>query len=240
LSARGSFLVVGAGRGGTSLLAALLDAHSALEVVFEHGAAEFLLDAPPGESLTRARSLRSACDRLAAQSTAGLWGNKITTEQVAALGSMLTGATEVVEHAVLADLFLGAFGDTKVVSIVRDGTSCIASKVQRTGQSMELAAARWMYSVRCVDFLRTHHSAQLSVRFEELVSEPEATMTTVCSFLGVEFEPAMLLATNSPKLLPEYRRTGFDTDAARPRSLPPDITALISPALTAAGYSVPR
>lgn len=240
LSVREPFLIVGAGRGGTSLLAALLDGHSAVEVVFEYGAAEFLLGAPPDESRKRAQSLRSGCDRLAARSTADLWGNKLTTEQVGAIGSSLTGASAEAEHAALTHFFLEMFGDSKIVGIVRDGTACITSKVERTGQSMELAARRWLYSVRCLDFLRANHPSYLGVRFEELLETPEETMSAVCSFLGVGFESAMLGATNSPKLLPEYRRTGFDTGRARPRSLPPDIAALVGPGLLRAGYSVPH
>jgi len=209
-------------------------------VAFEYGAAEFLLDAPPGTALERSRLLRSACDRLALESSAGLWGNKITTEQVAALGSELAGASAEHEQAALTAFFLEAFGDTKIVSIVREGTACIASKVERTGQSTELAARRWLYSVRCINFLQEHHPSHLSVRFEELLAVPEATLSTVCSFLGFGFEAAMLGATDSPKLLPEYRRIGFDTDRAHPRTLPPDIVALIAPGLLTAGYPVPR
>ena len=85
------FLIVGAGRGGTSLLMGLLDAHSRLEVGLERHTVECLMGHGLGvpaadirKDLAQVRSaqFRAACDNDAAQHPTVVWGNKITTEQI--------------------------------------------------------------------------------------------------------------------------------------------------------------
>jgi hypothetical protein len=82
-----SFMVAGAGRGGTSLLAAVLDANPHLEVhlefgtliLYEEGATRY------GPARDRISAWRAACESEAAGSAARRWGNKVTTEQIAGL-----------------------------------------------------------------------------------------------------------------------------------------------------------
>ena len=85
------FLVIGAGRGGTSLLAGLLDQHPRLEVGFEKFSVKYLM----GRSLRlrafgrrqrlladRTGAFRRACLAESQRFPGLLWGNKITTEQL--------------------------------------------------------------------------------------------------------------------------------------------------------------
>lgn len=233
MTAERSVLVVGAGRGGTSIAAALLDAHPEVEVAFEYGATEFLMDPTVGSPGVRRTAFFDVCTRAARASSACVWGNKITTEQVAALlpSDALAGdaAAPTVETA-LSELFLETFDGWPVVFVLRDGAACIRSKVRRAGLDASVAAERWIFSVHCYRFLMEHHPAAVTLRFEDLITSPERSLRAVCEFVGVGFDPVMLGATRSPKLLPEYRRDGFDLASIAPVALPPGIAAQIAPA----------
>jgi len=83
------FLIVGAGRGGTSLLTGVLDSHPNVVVSFEKFAIDCLmrlgLQMPAGEikptlAQTRSAEFRDQCEREARKQTGKKWGNKITTE----------------------------------------------------------------------------------------------------------------------------------------------------------------
>ena len=57
----------------------------------------------------------------------------------------------------------------------------------------------------------------LRIRFEDLVTEPEAIVRRVCDFLGVEFVPAMLRDTDivgSSFESDRHARAGFDATIA--------------------------
>jgi hypothetical protein len=131
------FLVVGAGGGGTSLIAALLDSHPSLDVALETHTAT-LLDAESSPQ-ERLRRFKADCRRSATCSDAPIWGYKLTTEQIHALGEN-TGVEPL-------GLFFGAFEEVPVVFILRDGRSCVESKVRRAGRSYRrrhaAGSSRW-------------------------------------------------------------------------------------------------
>ncbi len=217
-------LVVGAGRGGTSLLAALLDAHPQLDVGFEAHAA-LLLDAGV-EPRERMRRYREHCERSAQGSAGRAWGNKVTTEQIHALGP--DGGGEAIE------LFFEGLADTPTIFVLRDGRACVESKVRRAGVSYEEAARRWRFSVEAFRYLRPRGS--LVVGFEQLLDDPRRTLGAVCEFLGIPFSERMHEGTSSAKLVPEYRREGIDPSRAAPPRLPAEIYDSIAADLRTCGY----
>ncbi|MDQ3135260.1 MAG: hypothetical protein M3Q76_10705 [Acidobacteriota bacterium] len=86
-----SFLLIGAGRGGTSPLAGLLDSHSQLEIGFELFSIDYLMGRKmpwcsrnKKERLIsdRVQAFRNACLRESLKFSGKLWGNKITSEQI--------------------------------------------------------------------------------------------------------------------------------------------------------------
>jgi hypothetical protein len=211
------FLVVGAGRGGTSLLAGLLDSHSRLEVGFELFSIDCLMGRrPPRPSILRARkqdrlihnrvnAFKRECLKEARKYPGKLWGNKITTEHIYGLedhNRLNPGA----KADVLEFLFRESLPEVKVIFILRDGRACVRSKVSRTGQAVELACARWKFSVQVYKYLRERHERNVLLKFEDLLQEPVAVLTRACDLLGVPFESRMLEGTKSAKLPPEYRR----------------------------------
>ena len=234
------FLVIGAGRGGTSLLAGLLDFHSELTVAFELYSVAYLMgkELPCQDSglfNKRVMTFITACQNIANQQLDTFWGNKITTEQLFSLEEHNSLNPEF-KIDVLDAFFNTSLKDIKVIFILRDGRACINSKVQRTGQSLEQAANRWQYSVRCYKFFKTFHFNNICIRFEDLLFQPRETLTDICKFLNIPYQDEMLLGTNNNKMLPEYRKTGFDGSKTEAIDLPDHILAKIKEDLEYCGY----
>ena len=203
------FLVVGAGRSGTSLVASLLDGHPKLEVAFEQDSAAILMsiDEP---SRNRAVRFRNRCRELAAGFPSKQWGNKVTTEQIEGLENESVGSS----MEALQLFFDDVMRDVVKVVVVRDGRTCVRSKLERNPQStIAEACRRWRYSVFVHDFL-VQRSDVVSLRYEDVIRDARSALLPACARLGVAWNDAMLAGTSSSKLLPEYRQEGIGS--ARP------------------------
>jgi hypothetical protein len=243
-SNRFSFLLLGAGRGGTSLLAGLLDSHPDLEVGFELFAFEYLMGRGMPENLTgstrtmlqdRTRLFREACEETASRSDRKMWGNKITTEQLV----LLHEHTMHNLHDPMNELdyfFRTAMAGVKIIFILRDGRACVQSKVRRTGQPMENACKRWQYSVEVYQYLAQESMDALTLKFEDLVQAPHPTLKRICDYLDIPFDPRMLEGTSSDKMLPEYRSDSLNPEKAEPVLLPHPYNYLIREDLALCGY----
>lgn len=237
------FVVLGAGRGGTSLLAATLAGHSRVAVAMEAFGASCLLGLGPGLTYgndhdiftARTRAFREACLGEIGRHPGRIWGNKITTEQLFGLEDHNALHPPYVD--VLDRFFRETIPEFRIVVIVRDGRACTASKVRRTGQTWEQAAFRWHYSVRALKAVRHLGRPACEVRFEDLVAEPEPVLERVCRHLDVPFERDMLRQTDSATLLPEYRRPAFDSSRAAVPDVPAHIAAFLQPDLDYCGYA---
>ena len=225
------FLITGAGRGGTSLLAGLLAAHPKLEVGFESFAPELIGTHPQaGRSVPeRLHRFRAACDLEAARHPTP-WGNKITTEQIAGLEEVNNAGLDVAAE------FYASLADIRHIFILRDGRTCVRSKVTRTGQPIDIACQRWLFSVEIFRRFQNSSIPGVVIRFEDLVRDPRTAIAPVCEFLGVNFDEAMLAGTQHPQMRPEYRQTKLDPSKALASPLPDDAMALIEPALRECGY----
>lgn len=236
------FLVVGAGRGGTSLLSGLLDYHSQLEVAYEVYAEAFLVgkEVPyHGPELfdMRVNSFIEACHNTVRKKPDSMWGNKITTEQVFGLEDHNLFNPDA-EIDVLDEFFNNRLKDIKVIFILRDGRTCINSKVKRTlvGAPIEKAAERWQYSVTCFKFFQTRHTNNHCIKFEDLLLRPQEVLTGICDFLNIPFEEKMLQGTDNQKILPDYRKTYFDQSKIAAVDLPEPIMTQIKDDLRYCGY----
>jgi len=236
------FLLIGAGRGGASLLAGLLDSHPLLEVGFELYAIERLMGRgmPAGRPAARCiddrtKTFRTVCEQTAAAFPHTFWGNKITTEQLYGLEdhNRLNPQRPV---PVFDYFFNTAMAGIRTVFILRDDRACVKSKVSRTGQSWELACDRWLYSVDVYEYLAARPDAALTLKFEQLLTEPEPTLRTVCAFLGVPYDPRMLDGTDSGKMIPEYRHGKLDAAKAVAPQIDGPWLEKIRPGLDRCGY----
>ncbi|NDY95275.1 sulfotransferase [Wenzhouxiangella sp. C33] len=87
------------------------------------------------------------------------------------------------------------FPGARFVHVVRDpravASSLVRSEVHRS--TWYHAACRWKNDVAAgLDFERDHPDEVLRITYERLVNEPEVVLRSVCAFLDLDFQPAML------------------------------------------------
>lgn len=238
------FLIIGAGRGGSSLLAGLLDSHSKLEVGFELFAIKYLM----GKSFLdrifqrkkfiihdRTGAFKNACIRESKKFPGKLWGNKITTEQIFGLEDQnIANPKEKVD--IIDFFFRKSMNDIKIIFIIRDGRTCVCSKVKRTGQPFVLACERWNFSVQVYRYLKESHNNNINVKFEELLKNPRQVLENICGFLSIPFEEKMLKGTRNEKMLPEYRKDTFDLSKIELENISDEDFTLIQDGLKFCNY----
>jgi len=89
---------------------------------------------------------------------------------------------------------LKVFPDAQFLHIYRDGCDVVNSHLRGNFfNSIPQAAERWLHVIRqCRRFVRKYPNQSMEVRYEDLVGDAPTTISGVCRFLGVDFEPAML------------------------------------------------
>jgi len=110
----------------------------------------------------------------------------------------LTGKDAIVDsskHYVrAAALYLAQPENTRIVVLVRDGRGVFYSGLKRGyGRDFSLRAWRNHYK-RALALLDVHvpESHRMLVHYEDMVTDTERTISQLCDFLGIEFEPSML------------------------------------------------
>lgn len=211
-------LVLGSGRGGTSLLATLLDAHPQLEVHMEAEVPEFLVNPDRSKYPHASDQLKAfiKANEVLARSSKLKFGNKITTEQLGFIEDF--GERPEVRKLVYQHLF----ENRKIVFIVRDGRSCISSKIERTKVDYAKALGYWKHSVAYLKFLQEQKADLFLVHFEKLLTNPRESLQSICSFLGVTYSESMLSGTGSDRILVDYRQGGLDPQKVE-RSIHPSV-----------------
>jgi len=237
------FFIIGAGRSGTSLLMGCMDAHPELSVDRESGASQYLL----GQAFkgrpdlcnmdNMIDSFFQVCQSESAASTKRFWGKKITTEQTRGLNKHNRFHTDNYIDSV--DHFFNVrCKGIKVIFIVRNGKNCIQSKMTRASVGAEVSAERWNYAVDVYKQLVETKQELHQVKYEHLVNKPEETLKQVCQFIEVPYCADMLAGTNNPKIIPMYRRKGFDVAKANGEALlDPEIIRSIEANMAYLGYS---
>jgi len=171
----------------------------------------------------------TAGERRAALFPGKLWGHKTTTEHI--LGLQTDGFDSLT-------CFIDQTSGIKTIFILRDGRSCVRSKVARAGLTIDEAIRRWRYSVRVLLAMQQRLATFHLVKMEDLVRNPETTLQAICDFIGIPFLPVMLSAPSSTSLNPEYRRSGFDRSAVDVSMIHDEWVAKIEEDLIACGYPI--
>jgi hypothetical protein len=207
-------VVLGVSRSGTTLLKAMLDAHSQLAIPSEsyflpqlwdrHGERPdrdaFVEDLTRLERVrewrvdpedVRARLTERPSFAEAVQSIYQLYAESRSKPRFGDKTPLYMQHLDVLERA---------FPDARYVHIVRDGRDAALSMIaMKRKPRFNLARPRglgdfacaWRREVRAAQrFGRTH--PYLELRYEDLVAEPESRLREVCAFLGLEYEPGML------------------------------------------------
>jgi len=95
-----------------------------------------------------------------------------------------------------ADEMFAAWPGLKVIHMVRDPRDRYEASLAKWPDGRGRAggaAARWRYSIRLAERnIRRYPDGYFIVRFEDLVTSTNATVRTVCEFLGEQYEPAMM------------------------------------------------
>jgi hypothetical protein len=138
-----------------------------------------------------------------------------------------TGADVIGEkspvHTRYARELLRLFPESRVVQILRDPRDVAVSQREAFGATPLQSALRWRRdAVKHAEYERDlEPSAYLAIRYEDLVRRPEATLESVCTFLGIAYRPEIL----EPHLRPEI---GFaSSETHKRRTLEPLTTSRI-------------
>ncbi len=137
-------------------------------------------------------------------------------------------------HLAWVDTLLEWYPDARVVHMIRDPRAVYVSEVRRRLGTPTTVPYRWLVRVPsvlrlfvCLEvtwawevaadrhrrLVTRHPGRYTAVRFEDLVRQPVETLTTLCAFLGVDAEPAMLDRTVTSKGAMQGM-AGFDAGAA--------------------------
>jgi hypothetical protein len=204
-------VIVGVPRSGTTLLRIMLDAHSALAIPPETGFLPRLvaLDAV-------ADGGRAACETIAGTETwpdfhleAAAFEREIerlapcTPADVARAFYRMYASRfgksrwgdKTPTYGTEMDLIAGLLPEAHFLHIIRDGRDVMLSVRGlwfRPGDTVEACAEDWARRLARTQAIGRRLSRYLEVRYEALVTSPEATLRTICSFLDLAFEPVLL------------------------------------------------
>ena len=147
------------------------------------------------------------------------------------------------------DEILGWFPDAKVLWIVRDGRACVASlgKVDWAADDPKVLAWQW---VRNVAFAaaseRRAGGAMRRVRYEDLVTDPAATLDRVQDFLGIARSDAVHDHTLQAGTIKPFERSWKENvtrpimsrriDAWKDEIAVAELSAIMNPTLVRLGY----
>ncbi len=184
--------VIGSPRSGTTLLRLMLDAHPRISC---------------GEETHFLRSLQAVVGRdwdLVATYGFGRewWLERIASfyagfqAEVLGRSGKVRWAEKDPTYTLLLDFIDGLFPDAVYVHLLRDGHDVVASFRDRWGYRAAARAAKseWARYVRAArSFGRTLPPERfLELRYEDLVTDPDAEGRRLFSFLGEEWDPAVL------------------------------------------------
>ncbi|HHB81630.1 MAG TPA: sulfotransferase, partial [Aliiroseovarius sp.] len=166
------------------------------------------------------------------------------------------GAHRVVEktpwHLRGMDRLVSWFPDCRIVWIVRDGRACVRSlqKVKGAPNDARVLARQWARNMAFGRVLSEQAGDRLAtVRYEDLIADPERELTRLCDHLGVALDPAMLdtsRGTNVIKPNETAHKTKVNTpvDASRAEAWRTELSArdladmapIMNETLAALGY----
>lgn len=227
------FFVVGCGRSGTTLLGSMLDSHPDLTCEIEKYQRDYLYltNFPRDMSVpyvqAKVDAFKERCSVDAARATTKLWGNKITANSFYGLTVPPNLASKEPVANPLAYFFDVAFADVKVIFIVRDAHANIQSMMNRGGRTPIQACRFYERAIQLWQFLARRDNTLL-VKFEDLILEPQETLTKCADFLGVEYHGAMMQGCANAKNY--YRQGSIDkTVLAKTYTFPAWIKEAVAP-----------
>ncbi|MCB9792064.1 MAG: hypothetical protein H6741_05000 [Alphaproteobacteria bacterium] len=201
-------LFVGYPRSGHSLVGALIDAHPQAIVSHEVDLLARLLAGADRDSLLRALLDTSAQQAAAGRGQGhpgdywysyempGAWAGRVAGE-LRVLGDKKGGGSTslLAEHPGLLNALRARTGlPLSLLHVVRDPFDNIASMVLRGHGSLDEVIARYASLCEVVAGVLAQEPSALTLHHEALLAAPEAELTRLCAFLGLDMNPAWLEA----------------------------------------------
>ena len=202
--------VVGANRSGTTLLRLMLDAHPELAIppethfvpnlieLFEEGEpsrddALALIAARPefgdfGMSEDELRDAMAAEPDTARGALLAFYGLYSAKQSKSRCGDKTPGYSTSMRD------IEGVLPEARFVHIIRDGRDVALSVMSRglKERTIEELAQRWKRRIKRTRKQGTTVAHYTEVRYEDLITDTEATLRGLCEFLDLPFDPAML------------------------------------------------
>jgi len=206
--------IVGAQRSGTTMLRLMLNAHGSFAVPFESDFLQPLKEGLVRRSLGDKQAVELALDALANEKFTSK--GKIVEDRPAVLAHSICTYAELIvavfteyaksrgkprwgiktpSYQTQIDVLNELFPDATVVHIVRDGRDVLVSRrgLSWGGHNTPQLAHDWRWQVLMGRKLgRMLGSRYMEIRYEDLVQDPEVSLTQLCAFLGERFDAAML------------------------------------------------
>jgi hypothetical protein len=216
-SQRNPFFIVGTQRSGTTLLRLILNSHSEIAVPEEGVFLMPLLRKRYLREPLRRAQLKTVADYLRSNDHFLLWNydydsfisdlhesdlmslrdliDRLFTSYCRSQGK-ITWGDKTPSFFRKIDILHALFPQAKYIHIVRDGRDVFDSwrKLDPTKNNVAVAALDWSYKLFRIESslggLAEHN--KLSIRYEDLIEDPETTIRSVTDFLGVGYEKGML------------------------------------------------
>jgi len=208
--------VVGAQRSGSTLLRLILNAHSEIAIPEE---ARFLMPLLKKKYLHHSfsgESLKALIEYLSLNPQFKLWHYDSTElfEQLFQMDSLTVkelmdcmytsysksenksrwGDKSLFFRSI--DILYGMFPNSRFIHIVRDGRDVFHSwrKMDPSKDNVAVTALDWYYKLYRIErsFNRLPQENRMTIRYEDLLQQPQTTIHSLCSFVGLDYQPGML------------------------------------------------
>jgi hypothetical protein len=112
-------------------------------------------------------------------------------------------------HMVYVPQILSMYPEAKIICIIRDGRAVVNSVMNMPWNQFKNIAkhcAEWNYhSTLTIKYLKKKPDSFMVVKYEDLVTSPEAELTRICDFIGEEYEQSQLIPKES-KVVPSWEK----------------------------------
>ena len=237
--------IVGANRSGTTLLRLILNAHSRIAIPEElnyfysemagwpvekwqsktigTGFIDYLLDKSCGPLQELGLDVNRLRQELHAEAPLSLRTPYVAIlEAWASLQGKSRWGEKTPANLFYADVLIEMFPDALFLHLVRDPRDGVASMQQVNFFSDDAvfnALARRKAMTKGLDILEKNvpPEQRLTLRYEDLVTDPEPTIRAVCAFIGEDYEPGMhQFHETSHHHMKERAATEFNVKATQP------------------------
>ena len=116
-------------------------------------------------------------------------------------------------HVYYLDEIFSKYPNAKVILTVRDPRAVYASwKKKDLDKSLIGVAKSWNKVAKTIIESKDKYSNVFLLKFEELISQPQESLTQLCDFIGEDFENSLLDAEVVNSKFEENKKKGFDKE----------------------------